>query len=210
MGFSFLPKEEKFYTYLTALAAEANRCARLLGDFVSAADDASRATAGEGIMRCRSASKDVMGKLTDDLGRTFVTPFDREDIQNFAHSLYRIPKTVEKTIQRMTLHGLRGAESDFAQQAAVIAGEAQVMEEMVGDLISRRNGKKVIERVAVLHALEQKGDDVLQELLSALFSAPRDAKDLILRKDIYYLMEKIIDSYRDAAAVMLQIVLKYS
>ena len=158
----------------------------------------------------RAQSKDVMNGLTDELCRSFITPFDREDIQNFSQHLYRIPKLIEKVIQRMELHGLTGAEKDFARQTDVIAEEAKAMEDIVNDLIRQRNTKKVVEKVELLHDLEQKGDDVLQDLLASLFTEERDVKDLLLRKDIYDMMEKVIDSYRNAAAVALQIVLKYS
>ena len=162
------------------------------------------------ITNCRMQSKTVMNAMTDALCRSFITPFDREDIQNFSQNLYRIPKMIEKAIQRMELHGLAGAKTDFSRQVDLIIEEAKVMEDIVDDLIHKRNTKKVMERVTLLHDLEQKGDDVLQELLASLFTEERGVKDLLLRKDIYDMLEKVIDCYRNAAAVALQIVLKYS
>jgi hypothetical protein len=209
-SFSLLPRQEKFYTYLTDLSAKANVCARHLKAYVEAPDAAARQKAGQELGRCRAQSKTIMGDMTGDLCRSFITPFDREDIQNFAQCLYRIPKTIEKVVQRMELHGLKGSKTDFIRQIDLIAGEAEVMEEMVNDLITKRDSRLVMQKVALLHELEQKGDDVLQELLVSLFADGRDVKDLILRKDIYALLEKVIDCYRDAAAVTLQIVLKYS
>jgi len=210
VSFSLLPKQEKFYTYLTELSAQANICAAHLKAYVEAADAAGRKKTVQKLTDCRAQSKAIMGEMTGELCRSFITPFDREDIQNFAQCLYRIPKTIEKAVQRMELHGLKGAKGDFIRQTDLIAGEAKVMEEMVSDLINKRNTKQVMQKVTLLHELEQKGDDVLQELLGSLFTEGRDVKDLILRKDIYALLEKVIDCYRDAAAVTLQIVLKYS
>ncbi len=110
----------------------------------------------------------------------------------------------------MELHGLVGAQTDFARQVNLIVDESNAMEDIVGDLLHKHNTKKVTEKVTLLHDLEQKGDDVLQELLAELFTETRGVKDLLLRKDIYDMLEKVIDSYRNAAAVALQIVLKYS
>jgi uncharacterized protein Yka (UPF0111/DUF47 family) len=209
-SFSLLPRQEKFYTYLTELSAKANLCAHLLKKYIEAPDAAAREKAGQALVDCRAQSKTIMGDMTGELCRSFITPFDREDIQNFAQCLYLIPKTIEKVVQRMELHGLQGGKTDFIRQIDLIAGEAEVMEDMVKGLIAKRNAKQVMEKVALLHELEQKGDDLLQELLGSLFAEGRDIKDLILRKDIYTLLEKVIDCYRDAAAVTLQIVLKYS
>ena len=209
-SFSLLPRQEKFYIYLTELSAKANVCAHHLKAYVEAPDAAARQKIGQDLADCRVQSKAIMGEITGELCRSFITPFDREDIQNFAQCLYYIPKTIEKVVQRMELHGLKGAKGDFLRQIDLIAGEARVMEDMVADLTGKRNSKQVLRAVEHLHELEQKGDDVLQELLGALFVEGRDIKDLILRKDIYALLEKVIDCYRDAAAVTLQIVLKYS
>jgi len=209
-AFSLLPRQDKFNTYLIELSAKANICASYLKAYVEASDVPARKKVWLEIAACREQSKAIMGNMTGELCRSFVTPFDREDIQNLAQYLYRIPKTIEKVMQRMELHGLKGAQSDFQRQIDLIVNEAEVMGETVTDLVNRRHTKQVMQKVMQLHELEQRGDDVLQELLGALFAEGRDIKDLILRKDIYDLLEKVIDCYRDAAAVTLQIVLKYS
>ncbi len=208
--FSFLPRQEKFYTYLLELSAKASLCADLLKNYVEAPDAVARQKISQQATECRAQSKDIMSAMTDSLCRSFITPFDREDIQNFSQNLYRIPKMIEKVMQRMELHGLVGAEADFTRQIDLIVDESKAMEDMVGDLIHKRNTRQVMEKVALLHELEQKGDDVLQELLASLFTERRDVKDLLLRKDIYDMLEKVIDCYRNAAGVTLQIVLKYS
>ena len=85
------------------------------------------------------------------------------------------------------------------------------MEDMVRELTSgHSDSARILQKVNVLHDLENKGDAALGELLSALFKNYTEARDLILRKDIYDMQEKVIDRYRDAAAVALQIVLKHS
>jgi uncharacterized protein Yka (UPF0111/DUF47 family) len=209
-AFSILPRRDNFYTDMSALSAQAGICAKLLKSYVESADTAARQKNRQEIVNCRAQSKAIMNGVTDALGRSFITPFDREDIQNFSHNLYRIPKMIEKVTQRMELHGLSGAKDDFARQVKLIVDESNLMEELVSNLVHKSNTKKIMENVKLLHELEQKGDDVLQELLASLFTEGRDVKDLLLRKDIYDMLEKVIDCYRNAAAVVLQIVLKYS
>ena len=74
----------------------------------------------------------------------------------------------------------------------------------------RGDEKTIVGKVAQLHTLEANGDEVLGQLLSDLFKNHQDARDLILRKDIYDMLEKVLDRYRDAAEIALQIVLKHS
>ena len=75
----------------------------------------------------------------------------------------------------------------------------------------RRQAKaQMKEKVATLQDMELKGDAILGELLVTLFNEGHSTRDLILRKDIYDMLEKVLDRYRDAADVALQIVLKHS
>lgn len=208
-AFSLLPRKENFYTDLSTLSTQAGLCARHLQKYIESTDAAVRKKTIDDIKASRALSKSVMNAMTDALARSFITPFDREDLQDFSYHLYRIPKMIDKVVQRMELHGLSGAQADFARQAGLIVDEAGAMEIIIGDLIHKHNAKEVVEKVALLNDLEQKGDDVLQELLTKLFTEPRDVRDLLLRRDIYDLLEKVIDSYRDAAATAMQIVLKY-
>ena len=208
--FNLLPKEEKFFTHLTSLSALARDSAHVLKAYVESRDTAARAKAAGTIALNKAQAKDTMASLTNDLCRCFVTPFDREDIQNFAQYLYRICKKIEKVIERMDLHGLDDARADFIPQTDLIVSEADVMDDMVRDLINKRGTKAITDKVALLHTLENKGDEVLQTLLKSLFQQNREARDLILRKDIYDILEKVIDGYRNAASVTLEIVLKYN
>jgi uncharacterized protein Yka (UPF0111/DUF47 family) len=143
------------------------------------------------------------------LCRSYITPFDRDDIQDFAAALYKIPKIMEKVKERMDLHGLAGEGRDFLRQVDVIVEEASAMDDIVKNLIRKPDSRRVQDKVSVLYDLEHKGDSILGELLATLFDEHTEARDLILRKDIYDMLEKVIDRYRDAAGVALQIVLKH-
>lgn len=207
---SLLPRENKFHVLIEGLSAQAASCARHLHTFVGSTDDSARARAGQAIGESRLKTKALAADMTRELCRTFVTPFDREDIQDFASDLYKIPKTIEKVRERLTLHGLHQEKGDFLRQTDLIVQEAEAMEIMVRDLVSGQSARQIQDKIAVLYDLEHKGDAVLGELLVSLFSTPHEARDLILRKDIYDMLEKIIDRYRDAAGVALQMVLKHT
>lgn len=207
---SLLPRDDRFCTLLEQLAVEARSSAQHFKTFVESTDDAGRKTAAQSISACRATSKSLAAEVTRELCLTFVTPFDREDMQDIAATLYKIPKTIEKVMDRMALPGLAPDCRDFLRQIELIVREAEAMESMVKDLVSRRNARQVQDRVAELYDLEHQGDVVLGDLLATLFKNNADARDLILRKDIYDMLEKIIDRYRDAAGIALQMVLKHT
>ena len=211
MGFlsNLLPREDKFYVLMRALSEQANTSTLLLKEFIDA-KGAARDEAGRKIAASKAEAKRLIEKVTRDVSLSFVTPFDREDIQEFSVHLYKIPKTIEKIRERLELHDIKSDGADFGRQVDLIVQEAAAMQDIVEALTKKGSEKAIIAKVDVLHDLETRGDEVLGELLKNLFVNTKDARDLILLKDIYDMLEKVLDRYRDASAVALQIVLKHS
>ena len=205
-----LPREDKFFSLIRALSEQAKQSATHFQLYVESTDDKTRKEALKAVHECRAVSKKLSAEVTKQLCLTFITPYDREDIQDFTHSLYKIIKTTKKICDRMEIYNLTNERGDFTRQTTLILQEAQAMEEMVSELTNGHDNKRIIAKVDVLRELESKGDVILSELLATLFRDENDMKELILRKDIYDMHEKVVDRYRDAAAVALQIVLKHS
>lgn len=204
-----LPSEGKFYRYLEQLAAEAHTSAVHLKTFVENKDKPTRAEAGKAISNCRTQAKRLSSEVTRELCLTFVTPFDREDIQQFSSYLYKITKTIEKVREYLDIHDMHDID-DLPRQVDVILQEADAMTSMVQALIKGGKPKHIIEKAALLDGLENKGDAILSELLVNLMKDTKDVRRMILRKDVYDLLERVIDGYRDAAGIALQIALKHS
>jgi len=207
---SLLPRNNRFDVLLKQLSDKAHESALQLKIYVQNKDPAESARAGEAIKRCRTEAKILSMDVTRELSGSFITPFDREDIQDFASHLYKIPKLIEKIRERLEMHGMADQKGDFIEQIDLIVEEAETLRDMVEALLGKRNDKLIKDKVAILHNLEQRGDDILGSLLVRLFREKKDARDLILHKDIYDMLKKVVDRFRDVASVTLQIVLKYS
>lgn len=205
-----LPKEDKFFELMRALSSHAHQSATLLKKYVGTTDAQSRLLIGRSIAQSKADAKTIMARITHEVAMSFVTPFDREDIQEFSAHLYKISKTIDKIRERLELHGVHMDQGDFARQADLILQEAEAMQEMVEALTNKGAAKTVVEKADHLNDLEGKGDAVLSELLKDLFADNRDVRELLIRKDVYDMLEKVLDRFRDAADVALQIVLKHS
>ena len=207
---SLLPREDKFFRLLETLSSLAQGSALHLRTFVESDDAEERERAARAIRECKVEAKTISAEITKQLSLTYITPFDREDIQDFATSLYRISKFIERIRQRLVLHNMDD-QKDFSRQVDLIVQEAVAMQDMVKLLTARgRHSAEIVAKVNMLLELENRGDALLGDLIASLFKEDRDVRDLILRKDIYDMLEKVIDRYRDAAGVALQIVLKHS
>ncbi len=204
-----LPSEAKFHRLIEQLAQQTYASARHLKTMVSSTDSPTRKEAAAAITSCKAQSKILMNEITRELCLTFVTPFDREDIQSFSSTLYKIPKTIEKVRDLLEFHNVTDIR-DLIPQADLILEETEAMKSMVESLIKGPKTEEIMQKAALLDALETRGDDILSHLLADLLRNTQDARTLILKKEAYDILERVIDRYRDAAAIALQIVLKNS
>lgn len=205
-----LPREEKFYHMLEDLAGKSHAATRQLKELLETENPEDLARIRKDIATAKADAKRTTESITSEVCRTFITPFDREDIQAFAIDMYKIVKLIDKISDRMITHQLRPRYEDFNRQAEIILKEADAMSLVVKELSSGRNTKSISEKAAILHELEDQGDVLLGKLIADLFYNIQDTRELILRKDLYEMMENVIDYYRDAANVALQIILKHS
>ncbi len=205
-----LPREDKFFKLIEQLSVQAEQSAIHLKTCVESADLQKRIEAATKATEARTIAKGISSEVTRELALTFITPFDREDIEAFSFILYKITKIVQKICDRLQHYDLTGDKTDFARQSDIIIKEAAAMHDLVHELTTGHNTERTVEKVNVLYDLETQGDTVLNDLLNALFKSNYETRDFILRKDTYDMMEKVIDRYRDAAAIGLQIVLKHS
>ncbi len=200
-------KGDKFYGLLEASADAALLSARALGTVLA---DKSETPALDEFRVARRREKELFAQINQELVNTFVTALEREDIEALAGALYKIPKTVEKFAERYALFADRLTDIDYSSQAAMLARASEVIVNMVGEL---RKGFKL----DVMHALnermqsiESEADRLLLELYRDLFADQADAGKLMVRKDLFELLEKAIDRCRDAGNVIYQIALKNS
>ena len=200
-------KGDKFYGLLEASADAALLSARALGTMLA---DKSETPALDEFRVARRREKELFAQINQELVNTFVTALEREDIEALAGALYKIPKTVEKFAERYALFADRLTDIDYSSQAAMLARASEVIVNMVGEL---RKGFKLDAMHALnerMQSIESEADRLLLELYRDLFADQADAGKLMVRKDLFELLEKAIDRCRDAGNVIYQIALKNS
>jgi uncharacterized protein Yka (UPF0111/DUF47 family) len=209
--FNLLPREEKFIKMLTDLDNHASLSARQLKILVANRHDLeAMRLASEAIGKSRWEAKKTLELITQEICRTLITPFDREDIQQFAAVLYHIPKLIAKITDRMLTHKMQSFNGDFERFTAIIERQAEAMSTVLQEFSGKLNSRTINAKAAILHELEDQGDVVLGQLIASSFNEIADTRELILRKDIYEMLEDVTDQYRDAANVALQIMLKHT
>jgi uncharacterized protein Yka (UPF0111/DUF47 family) len=206
----FLGHDQKFYDLLEASAQQADTSVHHLVDLLAKIDNKSSTPDLAAFAQSRREDKRITQELTEELTKTFITPLEREDIQALAASLYKIPKTVEKIGERMLICPQDLPKPTFARQVQLLDRAAETVLAMVKQLRKGMNVGTAREMNAKLQTIEGDADELELELLRDLYQGSYDAKHIIFLRDLYDLLEKVIDRCRDAGNVILQVVLKHT
>jgi uncharacterized protein Yka (UPF0111/DUF47 family) len=200
-------KGDRFHELLEAAASEAHESVRLVVGLIKAPTSAKGL---DDLVLTRRKEKKIAEQISAELVKTFVTGLEREDIEALALALYKIPKTVEKLAERITLGQQHLEGVDFTRQIEIMEQATDVVLAMVKQLRDMKHLEKIREVNDKLQYLEGEADQLMMDLLKDLYSGRYDALRAIVIRDLYELIEKVIDRCRDAGNVVMHIVLKNS
>jgi len=205
-----LGHDEKFFDLLEASAQQADSSVHHLVDLLAKLEQHASPESLEDFVQSRRKDKEITQELTEQLCKTFITPLEREDIQALSTALYKIPKTVEKIGERVLicpddLHG-----RNFTKHLQLLDQAAEAVLAMVKELRKGTDAATAREMNSRLQTIEGDADKLELEMLRELYHSDYDGKQILFLRDLYELLEKVIDRCRDAGNIILQIVLKYS
>ena len=200
-------KGDKFFDLLEASAEEARSSVQALVRIIKST--AAPPTL-EDFVLSRRKEKRIAEEISEQLVNTFITGLEREDIEALSTALYKIPKATEKFAEHyiMGSQHLRGV--DFTRQVGMLEQATDAVLAMVKQLRRMQEIEKIKELNERLQVIEGEADKLMLELLRDLFSGKHDPLKVIALKDLYELLEKVIDRCRDAGNVINHIVLKNS
>ena len=149
-------------------------------------------------------------QIMAQLHRSFITPFDREDIALLAHSLDEITDYIHSSADMMILYKVGQPTSRARELADIIVQAASEVEKAVAEVHDHIDREKLLKRCMEINRLENDGDSVYRAALAELFSDSADTASLIKWREIYEHMETAIDRCEDVANVLEGVALKYA
>jgi uncharacterized protein Yka (UPF0111/DUF47 family) len=205
----FLGKDDRFFSLLDSAAEEARQSVLALNRSLTTPDPKP---ALEELARARRTEKRITQQISEALVETVVTQLEREDIEMLSETLYKIPKIVEKFAERYSISRAMVEGTSFSRHIVLLEAATNQIVEMVKELSDLGAGRleKVKGMNARLQQIEGEADELILELIRDLWSGRHDTTKVIVMKDLYELLEKVIDRCRDAGKAVTQIVLKNS
>jgi len=148
---------------------------------------------------------EITHKLFDRLRKTFITPFDTEDIQSLATTLDDVLDTLEDATFRIVAYKIDPIPPAAVELGAMIANACRALGKALQALEQK---KSVMEACIEVNRLEEDADAVERTMLTNLFDSNTDAITLIKLKDLYELLESTTDRCEDVADVIQNIAVK--
>jgi uncharacterized protein len=200
-------KGDRFYGLLEDAAQEAHQSVRLVLELIRSSGGARNR---EELVLARRKEKRISERISEELVKTFVTGLDREDIEALALALYKIPKSAEKLAERYQLGTQHLQGVDLTPLAEKMEKATDVVFAMVKHLRRIDDLEELKELSDKLQLVEGEADRLMIEFLKELYSGRYEALRAMVIRDVFELMEKVIDRCRDAGNVVTHIVLKNS
>ena len=200
---SLVPQKREFFVLYSRAARNTVEIAQRL---VSLLDEFPRA---DGLLRdikeLEHEGDRLTRELVDLLNRTFVTPFDRDDMFQLASALDDICDHIDEAAGNIAGYGVTEIRQSAKQQAEVILRATEKLSEAVEQIEGFKDADRQLNE---LRDLEDEGDRLNREAVSQLFKTETDAISIIRWKDIHEQLEEAVDACENAADVLEAILVK--
>lgn len=207
----FLPKDKVFYSLFEEASQNLEAIAGKLVLVVNEADYNRRAVIIKEMEALEHENDNLTHRIFVELGRNFITPFDREDIHSLATSLDDIADHIYATAKKINFYKVNPTEdSGMLKMADAIKDATLAVNSAVKELRNLKNTQKIVECVIKINSIENQADDLFDMSIEKLFDSDVDAKNLIKKREIYQIMEVATDKCEDAGNVIESIVVKYA
>jgi predicted phosphate transport protein (TIGR00153 family) len=206
MLFKFLPKEFSFFDLFDKQVDQAVEAASYFNELVlkHKVDESSL----EKINSIEHEGDNLAHDIFENLNKTFITPFDREDIHALAKELDNIPDMIDTIIGRLKIYELAPNDKNLAEFASLIYESVSAVSRAVKGLRNIKNSKSIQEACVEINRLENIGDSKRDEVLAKLFKEAAHPIAVIKWKEIYQDAETVLDICEDITHVVEAILVK--
>ena len=207
----FLPKDKVFFSLFEQVSSNIEFLSSSLVLLVNETDFNKRCVILDTMKNSERKNDTLTHTIFVELGKNFITPFDREDIHSLASVLNEIADYIYSVAKKINFHKVDPTiDQGIKKMAEAIQECVQSVNAAVSELRNMKEIQKVIECVVKINNIEIQVDDIFDLSIESLFDNESDLKTLMKKREIYQLMEEVTDKCEDAGNVMESIVVKYA
>ena len=206
MGFSLLPREDEYFTLFSQVTEKIQEASTALVDMMH--DNSANFEAhSRRIKDAEHACDELTHTITTKLNKSFITPFDREDIFTLIVALDDVCDYVDAGSRAVLMYGITEISDHAKHLTKVIQSQAMEIHSAVS-MLSKPDGMN--QHIVEIHRLENEADDVYFRAIGALFNNATDPLTVIKWKELYEILENATDRCEMVANIIESVILKHN
>ena len=206
----FLPKDRIFFQLFENVAQELVKMGEKLKTMVNEPDFDKRAQLVQELEDMEHVNDDLTHNIFTELGKNFITPFDREDIHYLASAIDDIADYIYSSAKKIQFYRVNPNDMGIQKMAELIAVGCVQVQKAVTELRNMKNMRQITDALVSINSIENQADDIFDMSIERLFATEPDAKEVIKKREIYQVLEIVTDKCEDAANVIESIIVKYA
>jgi len=206
MAFSLLPKEDQYFVSFSHMSEKIQEAASILVEMTSGAYENYDA-ASKRIKSVEHECDELTHAITTKLNKSFITPFDREDIYTLAVSLDDVCDYIDAGARAMVMYDIHDSNEHIRQFAEIIRNLANSINSAMGKL---KDAAGLKPDLLEIQRLENHADDVYYRAIGELFKTESDPIAVIKLKELYEILENTTDHCERVGNIIESIMLKHN
>jgi predicted phosphate transport protein (TIGR00153 family) len=204
MPFSLIPKERQFFVLFRENASNLMEALKALNDLLTCAQE-QRLDHHKRLRDLEHRGDEVTHRVNSELNKTFITPFDREDIYALAGAVDDVIDLADEAADVIILDRVEAITDEAREMGKILLEVGQELVQAFDKLESREDMTRHWLRI---HDLENQADTVTRQAIGGLFQDSQDPIYIIKWKDVYGLLEKTVDRTEDIANILESVTIK--
>ncbi|MDM1296789.1 MULTISPECIES: DUF47 domain-containing protein [Sphingobacterium] len=204
----FVPKDKKFFPLFEQAGNNLIEMSKLLKDIVNSSNPEKKKDFTRKMEDLEHKGDNITHQIHLELGKNFITPFDREDIHSLASSLDDVADFIHGAANRMDLYKVEKATEPMIEIADLLVEATEHVSKAIHELRDLKNIRNITDSCVRINSVENKADYIFDKAVADLFEFEKDAISLIKHKEVLSAMEDATDKCEDVANVLESILVK--
>lgn len=204
----FIPKDRKFFPLFESASSNLVEMSVLIKKLVQTDDVAAREPIHKEIEKLEHKGDEITHQIYLELGKTFITPFDREDIHTLATALDDVADYIHGSSNRILLYNVFEMTEPIKKLAELVAQSCVDVDKAVKELKNFKNIRVITDSCVRINSIENQADYVFDKAIGDLFDFEEDAKVIMKYKEVLNGLETATDMCEDVANVLETILVK--
>ncbi len=207
---SFSAKNNVFYGLFEQIAENIIQMNKLFIGVINSSDANFRKDEVKKIKDYEHQNDNLTHEVFIELGKNFITPFDREDIHALASALDDVADYIDSSSKKIVLYRLGELDNEIHKLAAINDEAVAEVKLAVYGLRNMKDTAKIRESCIKINGIENRADDIFEYGLVSILENEKEAAMIIKKKDLLQSMEIVTDKCEDVADVIESILVKYA